>query len=364
VNEPRPFLLLDDVNHRYGSVPALTDVNLTVAEGEFVTLLGPSGCGKTTLLRIVAGFVPLSTGRISLDGKDIAGVPAHRRPFNMVFQRPTLFPHLDVFGNVAFGLRMKRAPRQEIAERVHEALALVRLEDLASRRSDQLSGGQMQRICLARALINRPRLLLLDEPLSALDRKIRLEMEAELRRIHRETGCAFLYVTHDQQEALAMSDRVVVLNEGRIEQIARPAELYRSPSSAFAARFVDANVIPATVESHGENALSTIRIGSQAFSVQDGQGATSGPVWAVVRPEAIQVITQVAAHGVSDLRGVVRDASFRGTAFVYEVEIEGLSDPIRAEIRSDQGDHPHVGADVWLCWKPEACVFIPVTEGG
>ncbi|MEX1264924.1 MAG: ABC transporter ATP-binding protein [Actinomycetota bacterium] len=364
MSDPRTFLSLDDVNHRYGSVPALTDVNLTVNEGEFVTLLGPSGCGKTTLLRIVAGFVPLTTGRISLDGQDIARVPAHRRPFNLVFQRPTLFPHLDVFGNVAFGLRMKRTPRQEILERVQGALALVRLEAFAHRRSDELSGGQMQRVCLARALVNRPRLLLLDEPLSALDRKIRLEMEAELRRLHRETGCAFLYVTHDQQEALAMSDRVVVLNEGRIEQVAPPAELYRSPSSAFAARFVDANVIPATVESNGEGAVSTVRIASQAFSIHQGQGTAAGPAWAVVRPEAIEVNAQVTTNGGSGLRGVVRDASFRGTVFVYEVEVDGLSNPIRAEIRSYQGDQPKVGADVWLSWRPEACVFIPIPEGG
>ncbi|MDX6628686.1 MAG: spermidine/putrescine transport system ATP-binding protein, partial [Gaiellales bacterium] len=213
---------VEQVTHRFGSVVALDDVSLAFREGEFVTLLGPSGCGKTTLLRIVAGFERPTAGRVLLGDADITRVAPHRRPLNMVFQRPTLFPHLDVADNVAFGLRVAGVERAERAERVADALRLVRLDGYGKRRADELSGGQMQRIALARALVNRPRVLLLDEPLSALDLKIRLEMEVELRRIHRESGATFVYVTHDQREALALSDRVVVFNHGRVDQAGTP----------------------------------------------------------------------------------------------------------------------------------------------
>jgi len=216
-------LELQDITHRYGQVAALEDVSLTIADGEFVTLLGPSGCGKTTLLRIVAGFVRPSEGRLLLQGRDVTRMPPHRRPVNMVFQRAALFPHLDVFENVAFGLRVSGTTRSDVQARVTDVLRLVRLEGFERRRAHELSGGQLQRVALARALVNRPRVLLLDEPLSALDLRIRLEMEAELRRVHRETGATFVYVTHDQGEALALSDRIVVFDHGHLEQVGAPA---------------------------------------------------------------------------------------------------------------------------------------------
>ena len=215
-------LVLEGVTHRYGSVAALDDVSLAIADGELVTLLGPSGCGKTTLLRIVAGFVRPTAGRLLLQGRDLTRVPPHRRPVNMVFQRAALFPHLDVFENIAFGLRIAGMPKDEVGARVGESLRLVRLEGLERRRAHELSGGQLQRVALARALVNRPRVLLLDEPLAALDLRIRLEMEVELRRLHRETGATFVYVTHDQGEALSLSDRIVVFDRGHVEQVGTP----------------------------------------------------------------------------------------------------------------------------------------------
>ena len=253
-------LRLTSVSKRFGSAVALAGLDLDVARGEFLTLLGPSGCGKTTLLRIIAGFEHPSEGRVELEGTEITRVPAHRRPVNTVFQRYLLFPHLDVFENVAFGLRVAGCPRRDLAPRVREALALVGLTEFEKRRADQLSGGQSQRVSLARALVNRPRILLLDEPLSALDLRVRLDMQSELRRIHRETGATFLYVTHDQQEAMSLSDRIAVVNEGCIEQIAPPEEVYHRPATVFVARFVgDANVIPVEVEARGASA-STVRI--------------------------------------------------------------------------------------------------------
>ena len=277
-------LVIAEVTHRYGKVAALEDVSLEIEDGELVTLLGPSGCGKTTLLRIVAGFIKPSSGRVLLQGRDVTRLPPHKRPVNMVFQRATLFPHLDVYGNVAFGLQIARLEKEEVASRVSEALSLVRLDGYEHRRAHELSGGQLQRVALARALVNRPRVLLLDEPLSALDLKIRLEMEAELRRVHRETGATFVYVTHDQREALALSDRIVVFDQGRIEQVGTPGEIYRSPASRFAAQFVgDANVIPVEVDSAADGTAS-VKVAGLDLSVRcDETTAPGRPCWSCAR---------------------------------------------------------------------------------
>src|SRR5215203_2522065 len=229
-------------------VRAVEYVDLRIAEGEFFSLLGPSGCGKTTTLRMVAGFEEPSAGQILLHGRDMVGVPPFRRDVNMVFQQYALFPHMDVFENVAFGLRRKKVGKGEIKRRVAEALALVELEGREKRKPRQLSGGQQQRVALARALVNRPRALLLDEPLGALDLKLRQAMQLELKRIQREVGITFVYVTHDQEEALTMSDRLVVMSHGRIEQVGTPEEIYLSPASVFVAGFIGAaNLIPVTI---------------------------------------------------------------------------------------------------------------------
>jgi ABC-type Fe3+/spermidine/putrescine transport system ATPase subunit len=352
-------LVLESVTHRYAREVAVDRVSLAIEEGELVTLLGPSGCGKTTLLRIVAGFVRPSEGRVLLEGRDVTRVSAYRRPVNMVFQRSTLFPHLDVFENVAFGLRIAKVPRGEVGERVTQVLALVRLRGFERRRAHELSGGQLQRVALARALVNRPKVLLLDEPLSALDLKIRLEMEAELRRVHRETGATFVYVTHDQREALALSDRLVVLNDGHVEQIGTPDEIYRTPASPFAARFVgDANVIPVQiVDAHAGSA--TVTVGDLRMAARRPAGIRLGPAWLVVRPEVVRLVPD----GDTGLAGVVRDLAFRGTGFSYRVHVTGLPDLIKAEMSAESAPPLNVGSGVRVSWEPAACGLLPREPG-
>jgi ABC-type Fe3+/spermidine/putrescine transport system ATPase subunit len=349
------------VTHRYGEQTALEDVSLDIADGELITLLGPSGCGKTTLLRVIAGFIRPTAGRVVLDGKDVTRVPPHKRPVNMVFQRATLFPHLDVFGNVAFGLRVAKLDKEEVNRRVHEALGLVRLDGFDQRRAYELSGGQMQRIALARALVNRPSVLLLDEPLSALDLKIRLEMEVELRRVHRETGATFVYVTHDQREALALSDRVVVFDEGHIEQVGSPGEIYRSPASPFAARFVgDANVLPVeVVAATGPDAK--VLIADAEITVRAGETIVPGPAWLVVRPEIVR-LGPMSDDAQSGLRGIVRDLAFRGAGYSYRVSVAGLGEPVKAEVAAGSGPAFNLGSDVGLAWDPSSCSLLPRTD--
>jgi ABC-type Fe3+/spermidine/putrescine transport system ATPase subunit len=271
----------------------------------------------------------------------------------MVFQRSTLFPHLDVFGNVAFGLQVAGVSRAEQRERVRDALTLVRLEGYERRRSHELSGGQMQRIALARALVNRPQVLLLDEPLSALDLKIRLDMEAELRRVHRETGATFVYVTHDQREAMALSDRIVVMNAGCMEQVGVPAEVYSRPASTFAAHFVgDANVLPVEVlEVSGDDV--SLALGARRRQVTC-PGVRSGPAWLVLRPEAVRVARVAGEPAADELAGVVRDVAFRGTGFQYRIAVDALETELKAEAPASS---PEVAVDerVTVDWTPSAC---------
>jgi ABC-type Fe3+/spermidine/putrescine transport system ATPase subunit len=355
VSDKHGRLLLDGISHRYGRTPALSDITLSVEDGEFLGLLGPSGCGKTTLLRIVAGFVRPSQGRVLLGDRDMTALPPHLRPLNTVFQRPSLFPHLDVGENVAFGLRLQRLPRDEVVRRVREVLGLVRLEGYERRRSHELSGGQMQRVALARVLVKRPQVLLLDEPLSALDLAIRLEMEAELRRVHRETGATFVYVTHDQREAMALSDRIVVLNQGRIEQVGTPERVYRAPASAFAARFVgDANVIAVEVlQAAGPHTV--IAIGEQRIRIDRRDHVEGGPAWLVLRPETVFVS---AAGGAQSLRGVVRDFAFRGTGYAYRIALSGVAESIKAEVSAAEGAPFAIGAEVNISWDTRACSLL------
>lgn len=354
-------LRLEAISHRYEGALALEDISLKIPAGEFFTLLGPSGCGKTTLLRIIAGFIHPTEGRVLLDGRDATRVPPHSRPVNTVFQRPTLFPHLNIFDNVAFGLRIARLPKAEIERRVVEALALVRLENLARRRSHELSGGQMQRVALARALVNQPKVLLLDEPLSALDLKIRLEMEVELRRVHRETGAAFVYVTHDQREGLALSDRIVVLNQGRVEAVGTPDEIYAMPASPFVARFVgDANVIPVEIVAvtAGE---ATVRLGDVTTVAPAGKVADCGPAWLVVRPEAARLSAASATSG-GPLTGTVRDLAFRGSSFSYRVQVPALNELLKVEQSVEPGGAHEIGSDVMVSWDAGSCSLVPRTQ--
>jgi len=273
-----PLLSIQNVSKRFGKFQALRDVSLNVERGEFVSLLGPSGCGKTTLLRLIAGFLSADSGTIRIDGEEITGTPPHRRPLNTVFQNYALFPHLSVLENVAYGPRRTGTGRDEARKRANEALALVGLSEFGSRYPRQLSGGQQQRVALARAVVNRPKLLLLDEPLSALDLQLRKRMQIELKQLQEKIGVAFLFVTHDQEEAMAMSDRIAVMSEGRIEQLGDGEEIYRNPATRFVAEFIgDANLLPI-----GRTEGGNLRIWEAGE--RDGEQKT-----AVLRPEHVLI---------------------------------------------------------------------------
>src|SRR5256714_11000540 len=309
---PRAAIGLDGVSKRFGRHAAVDDVSLEIADGEFFSLLGPSGCGKTTTLRMVAGFERPDAGRIVLKGNDVTDVPANRRPVNMVFQQYALFPHMSVYDNVAFGLKVKRVPRAEHRERVHEMLRVVSLEGLDRRRARQLSGGQQQRVALARALVNRPAALLLDEPLGALDVKLRKQMQLELKRIQTTLGTTFVYVTHDQEEALAMSDRIAVMNGGRVEQTGSPREIYERPGTAFVADFIGSlNALDLSIdELVGENAGMRLgEAGAHAGPVGGGH-RVGEEVRVAVRPERVQI--GPADDGESRLEGTVAEVVFLG----------------------------------------------------
>jgi spermidine/putrescine transport system ATP-binding protein len=336
-----------------GEVRAVERVDLAIAEGEFFSLLGPSGCGKTTTLRMVAGFEEPTSGRILLHGRDMVGVPPYRRDVNMVFQQYALFPHMDVFENVAFGLRRKKVAKDEVARRVGEALSLVELEGRERRRPRQLSGGQQQRVALARALVNRPRALLLDEPLGALDLKLRQAMQLELKRI------TFVYVTHDQEEALTMSDRLVVMNAGRIEQLGTPRELYEQPATRFVANFIGtSNVLSGRLDRRGDG-WGLVGLGpDERVLVADANGVQPGlEAEIAVRPEKMVLRTEgdpPPPHHCA-LRATVTEVVYLGTSTQYRLVTDGGT-PVavyRQNTATSEGADVLVGQVGWLAWQPE-----------
>jgi spermidine/putrescine transport system ATP-binding protein len=318
------------------SVTALSEITFPIAEGEFFTLLGPSGCGKTTLLRLIAGFEPPSGGQLVLDGRDIAQLPPNKRPVNTVFQNYALFPHMTVAGNVGFALGAQGRPRAEIAQTVERMLALVQLGHLAHRKCGELSGGQQQRVALARALAPKPRILLLDEPLSALDMKLRKEMQVELKRLQQETGLTFIFVTHDQEEALTMSDRIAVMAGGRIQQIASPRDLYDHPANSFVAGFIgESNFLDATCE-NGKLVLPQAS-GSLPASHADG------PVTLMVRPEHV-VLGPSSGEGLSVSARVDRLVYFGTDTHVHLVLADGAKLVARVQ-NALRGDAPCAEGD-------------------
>lgn len=342
------LLVIDGVSRSFGPIVALRDVSVSVRRGEFVTLLGPSGCGKTTLLRIVAGFESVERGRVLIDGQDVLSLPPERRPVNLVFQRYALFPHLTVWDNVAFGLRVGGEPKDEIERRVEEALASVRLHEFGTRAIDELSGGQQQRVAVARAVINQPALLLLDEPLGALDLQLRKEMQSELRALQRQLGTTFLYVTHDQEEALAMSDTVVVMNGGEVAQIGTPEDLYYRPISRFVAQFVgETNLL----SGHNDGRHMSLQGGHRVIPSPAGP---EGDVLLSVRPEDIRL----GPGGDSELEGTLTDVVFLGPSTRYVVQLEdGTSINIHERRASQTGFAP--GQAVTVSWNSADCVAVP-----
>ena len=348
----QPLLRIEGLTVRYGVVNALHGLDLTVRQGELFVLLGVSGSGKTTLLRAIGGFVQPSSGRIMLDDIELASLPPHRRPVNTMFQSYALFPHMSVATNIGFGLRQQRRPRAEIAARVAEMLALVRLESFAGRRPHQLSGGQQQRVALARCLAPNPRLLLLDEPLSALDRNLRIETRGELARLQRRLGTSFILVTHDQEEALTLADRIGVMQDGRLAQVGSPAEVYERPNNRFVAEFLGAaNILPAVAQAD-ELLLPDLDV-----TVRMATTVASGPVLLALRPERLRI---GAAGAPNRLSGVVTERSYAGETLTHSVRLS--NDTV---LRVTQALHDGLGAvqsvigdTVTLSWQPEACIVL------
>jgi spermidine/putrescine ABC transporter ATP-binding subunit len=348
-----PVIRVRDVRRSFGDVTAVAGVDLDVLPGEFLSFLGPSGCGKTTLLRIIAGFERPDAGSIILEDRDITRLPPNKRPLNMVFQRYALFPHLTVADNVGFGMRVRRISRARIATRVAELLDLVQLAHLADRHPHQISGGQAQRVALARALANDPAVLLLDEPLAALDRAVRGDMQEQLKRIQAEVGTTFIYVTHDQEEAMALSSRIALMRDGAIVQLATPGMLYRRPASVFAAGFVgDANLLRCLVE---------LRDG-QAVALHDGDvvpgvdaAGRSGEVQVMVRPEDVRIHSAINGGPPHALAGEVAASTFHGFYWMHRVR---SGDNLLAVRETAESPSVAVGDRVFLTIEPDRAVLL------
>ena len=348
----QPIISIRNLTKRFGNVMAVDAVSFDIQPNEFFALLGPSGCGKTTLLRMLAGLERPSAGEIVIDGQDMAYTPPNRRPVNMVFQSYAVFPHMTVEQNVAYGLKVVGTPRAEIAVRVEEALSMVQLAALAGRRPDQLSGGQRQRVALARALVKRPKVLLLDEPLSALDAKLRDQMRLELTRLQQSVGITFIIVTHDQDEALSMADRIAVMDQGRISQIASPAELYERPVSRFVADFIGkVNLIEAEVVGTADGALVCETRGLGRLTLPHRSHA-AGEVTIAVRPEKLTLSPrQPPEAGLISVRGKVLDVAYYGdTSHVSLATASGLE--LVANVQN-RGAGAVQGEDLWVSWAPD-----------
>jgi ABC-type Fe3+/spermidine/putrescine transport system ATPase subunit len=346
-------LVLDRLTKHYGDHAAVDTLSLTVADGEFLVLLGPSGCGKTTTLRMIAGFVEASTGQVSLGGRDITREPPHRRNIGVVFQNYALFPHLSVFENVAFGLRRRKRPEAEIRTRVARALGLVRLDDFADRMPKQMSGGQQQRVAIARALVIEPDILLLDEPLSALDAKLRLEVRQELKALQRLLGIATILVTHDQDEAMSLGDRLVVMNAGRVEQIGSPQDLYRQPASRFVAGFIGRG-----------NFLEGAGAGNRFISRQGWELRTARPVDSVatvlIRPEAVELAATVGADMVPARVALV---TYLGPITEVVLELAGGDRLVAEQASGGWLDRARPGQDIGVGIPAEAVIGLGAEDG-
>ena len=335
----KPIIDLIDVDKSFGDLRALKGVSAQIMEGEFFSLLGPSGCGKTTLLRTIAGFEDLTDGVVLIDGKDMDGVPPNQRPANMVFQSYAIFPHLNVGENVAFGLRRKKMSILEKKEKVKEALKMVGLVGYENRSSHTLSGGQRQRVALARALILRPRVLLLDEPLSALDKKLREQMQTELRRLQRQVGITFILVTHDQEEALIMSDRIAVMFDGEIAQLDSPQELYSRPKTKEVANFIGImNFLPA-IASDAKDGLIKVKIPGLGDALIGEDQAPSGSIGTQIgiRPEMLTILLSDDQKAEKEVVGTVVEVNYYGDMSYYSIALDGVTEPLSVSMRNTAG---------------------------
>ena len=344
----KELIRLRDLCMAFDDELVLDNINLYINDSEFLTLLGPSGCGKTTTLRIIGGFTTPTSGDVTFDGVRINDVPPHKRQINTVFQKYALFPHLDVFENIAFGLRIAKVPEDEIRQRVTEMLEVVSLKGFDRRRIDQLSGGQQQRVAIARALVNRPKVLLLDEPLGALDLRLRKDMQNELKRIQQQMGITFIYVTHDQEEALTMSDTVVVMDKGRIQQIGTPEDIYNEPKNAFVADFIgESNILNGTMVRD-----NVVKMYGKEFPCVDGGFAPNEPVDVVIRPEDIDIVPVEQGQ----LAGTVTNVTFKGMQYDIIVDFRGFKWLIQTT------DHSPVGARIGVKIDPDGFHIMKKSE--
>lgn len=355
MDERSDIIRISRVGKRFGSVIALEDFSLMVKEGEFISLLGPSGCGKTTLLRIIAGQELDYTGQVYIRDRLMGRTPPFRRLVNMVFQRYALFPHMNVFNNIAFGLKIQKLPKDEINKRVKDSLDLVELAGFQDRSVNQLSGGQAQRVALARALVNRPEVLLLDEPLGALDLKIRKQMQLELKKIHNKLGTTFVYVTHDQEEALVMSDRIVVIEKGRIIQIGTPQEIYSSPNSVFSARFIgESNILEGRCVHVDNNFVKVSTNNLEVVGKTLGDVSTRSTVWVSIRPEHLILVPQDGNINTEYFfSGTVHDTYFLGSLVKSEIII---NKDVTLTVQLNAPKQIYMlkpGEKVYVIWDPE-----------
>lgn len=337
---------------RFGSLTAVDNINLDLQENEFFAMLGPSGCGKTTLLRMLAGFETPTEGSVFLDGQDIIHLRPNKRPINLMFQSYALFPHMTVWNNIAYGLEMEKLDKAEIAKRAGEVIEMAHLEEFKNRKPDQLSGGQRQRVALARALVKRPRVLLLDEPLGALDKKLRAQMQLELKRLQHEVGITFVVVTHDQEEALVMADRIALLHDGKIAQLDSPHMLYENPKSKFVADFIgDMNFMEGVVVG------DQIKLDSQkVVDAAIPEGLVSGNrTTLAIRPERLNLSYSEPAEGLCALKGKITDVAYHGQDLNVHLDINGVDNKtlVRVSAASEEAKNITMGQEVWCNWKPD-----------
>ncbi|MEL0629580.1 spermidine/putrescine ABC transporter ATP-binding protein PotA [Psychromonas aquatilis] len=366
MTECKPLLQLNGVSKTFADNTVLDDLDLTIYDGEFLTLLGPSGCGKTTVLRIIAGFEQEDQGQVLLDQQNIAILKAEHRPVNTVFQSYALFPHMTVYDNIAFGLIMHKVPKAEIDGRVMEALRMVRLEDFAKRKPHQLSGGQQQRVAIARAVVNRPRLLLLDESLSALDYKLRQEMQVELKRLQRQLNITFVYVTHDQEEALSMSDRIVVMHKGKVQQIGTPREIYETPVNLFVARFIgEINQFDGQVTRRiDDNHVEVIAEGAEWVVQTDYPFAADDKVHILLRPEDIRITKPESDDEKIHMDGHIHECNYKGKTMDSYIRLSTGTTVIASEFfDEDDPDYDYrLGQKVAIEWFTGWEVVLPYEQ--